>query len=384
MNETARTSEERKLGLNGSLALAGALFAALILIAPAEHRHGGLLPGTGLWAAFVGFIGFRIAVTGRISRWRSVFFVVLAWSFFFHYRRHLLIPSMNASFDSIPQCHIGIVSSILNYVQAAASGFWGERRSTWGPITLGFLWICLTWVIGKAWCSWGCFYGGLDEGFSRLTKKARLDWRSAGRLTELPAAILLMTALISFAAASPVFCLWLCPLKATGQFLNPAPLVRAAQLLIFILVGLIFVVILPILSKKRTFCSFICPFGAWQSLWSKAHPLKLSISEEKCVRCGLCLKACPVFAITKDADGRHKAGPYCSRCGECVDACPQAAISFTLFGRSGFGPHSGPLAGRFPDARAVLVFCSLLLGGAIGLLFVPETLSSLFFIGAPH
>ena len=33
------------------------------------------------------------------------------------------------------------------------------------------LWILATTLLGKAWCSYGCFFGGLDEGFSSIRQE---------------------------------------------------------------------------------------------------------------------------------------------------------------------------------------------------------------------
>ncbi|MTI65902.1 MAG: NADH-quinone oxidoreductase subunit NuoF [Firmicutes bacterium] len=56
--------------------------------------------------------------------------------------------------------------------------------------------------------------------------------------------------------------------------------------------------------------------------------LKVVISDEKCVACGICARVCPVNAIT----GETKKTPYkihqdvCIKCGACIPKCPVDAI----------------------------------------------------------
>lgn len=52
--------------------------------------------------------------------------------------------------------------------------------------------------------------------------------------------------------------------------------------------------------------------------------VKLKLDQSKCVKCRMCIKNCPVDAISDDfvidAD-------KCTRCNSCMDVCPKKAIS---------------------------------------------------------
>ena len=66
-------------------------------------------------------------------------------------------------------CHIGITQNILPLVL---------RNEVFFPIDASDVIFTLMVVIGfglmigRGWCAWGCFWGGWEEGFSRIRKKA--------------------------------------------------------------------------------------------------------------------------------------------------------------------------------------------------------------------
>ncbi len=50
------------------------------------------------------------------------------------------------------------------------------------------------------------------------------------------------------------------------------------------------------------------------------------IDENKCVGCGICIRECPVDAISMK-EGKAKINmEKCIRCGKCHDICPQEAV----------------------------------------------------------
>ena len=59
---------------------------------------------------------------------------------------------------------------------------------------------------------------------------------------------------------------------------------------------------------------------------------EIHIDQEKCVRCGICVSACPQSAIEVGADGIAKIGISCNFCSACIDKCPSQAISKNMIG----------------------------------------------------
>jgi polyferredoxin len=224
------------------------------------------------------------------------------------------------------------------------------------------LWLLATIILGKAWCSYGCFFGGLDEGFSSIAKKARLrkinpKWRLA------PWAILVAIVLLSAATYEPTYCMWLCPFKAVTEFPQVRSTQTALQFGIFIALFLGLVVVLPFLTKRRTQCAFFCPFGAFQSIFSRTSIFDIRIDKEKCgAGCLLCQNNCPTLAIDQDAIRAGKTLSSCMRCGACVDVCRKDAAVWHIKGTPvGVKPERARLLYLY----AAWIFASMFSGSII-------------------
>ena len=72
-----------------------------------------------------------------------------------------------------------------------------------------------------------------------------------------------------------------------------------------------------------------------QRLWFYGKTLKysdkLKISED-CIKCGLCIKNCPMDNLYQKEDGQVISKGKCTMCYKCISHCPKQAI--TLLGSS--------------------------------------------------
>lgn len=52
-----------------------------------------------------------------------------------------------------------------------------------------------------------------------------------------------------------------------------------------------------------------------------------------CIKCGLCVKLCPLHNLTADAQGRPQWNGHCTLCLRCYHTCPKHAIDYGKFTR---------------------------------------------------
>ena len=80
--------------------------------------------------------------------------------------------------------------------------------------------------------------------------------------------------------------------------------------------------------RGRLFCNTVCPVGALLGLLTLAAktPVKIRLDATKCVKCGLCAKACKAECIDV-ANGKVDQS-RCVRCFDCLGTCRKEALSW--------------------------------------------------------
>ncbi len=127
--------------------------------------------------------------------------------------------------------------------------------------------------------------------------------------------------------APPYFCKYLCPagtLEGGVPLLLANPSLRSLMGALFSWKALVLVVILAAcVFIPRAFCRYLCPLGAFYSLFNRFSFYQIKLDKSKCTGCKKCEHACPMAVeVTKGCGG-----PECIRCGKCRDACPAGAIT---------------------------------------------------------
>ncbi len=291
---------------------------------------------------FMVWLFYKMVRTGTTYRWRRYFFVALGFLFPVGFIASLIAErgSMSIGLDQMvggntPFCFMVIPVVIIPAALTKTIIFPGSIMPTaTNPHSIAVmigLWLGATLVLGKAWCAYGCFFGGIEEGFSGVMKRAKLK-NIDPRFRYVPWALLLLLVLLSAMVLEPLYCSWLCPFKTVTEFERIHSVETAIQAGIFVSLFVGLVVALPLLTKRRTQCAFFCPFGAFQSIFDKINIFQIRIDREKCKDCVICRGNCPTMAISEDSLKKGKMLTSCMRCGECVDQCPSGAAVWHIKG----------------------------------------------------
>ncbi len=320
------------------------------------------------WIVFAGILAlfFLILRSGEVSRYRRYFFVAIALLFFPEFiarlleaRGTMMLGAAEILKNETPYCHIVTSVVLLPWLVTGKVVF---PANTGAIASMLIIWGTATLVIGRGWCSWACFYGGWDDGMSRLARRARVKIGVANkRIRYFGFAVLGFVGLASLGTLASVYCEWLCPFKVVTEFGAVDSLRSYVSFLMFVIIFFGLVIVLPFLTRKRFQCMSFCPMGAFQSLLNKFNLYRVRIDEAACSGCRICVDACPTLSLNlPEADGGKKAPivtATCTRCGECMSACPKNAISYGYVfcrGKSFFGSRREKLEGKRGAAAAVL------------------------------
>jgi len=288
---------------------------------------------------FINAVFFMMIRTGETDHWRAILFVTYSIAFVLSFITNLIaergsmaISEANMIEGFTPFCHIVIPMTIIPAALTKTIIFPGTIFGTKTAIASMFvLWIGASLALGRGFCSWVCFFGGMDDGFSRLFKKARVK-NINSKWTYLPYAVLLLIVLASALTLDPFYCEWLCPYKTVTEYPEINSVKTAIQAVIFVSLFLALVVIIPALTRKRIQCSLFCPMGAVQSWTNKINVFDVRVDPARCINCKKCIAVCPSFAITEETIAAGKTKVTCMKCGKCIDACAKKAIFFHVKG----------------------------------------------------
>ncbi len=287
----------------------------------------------------VNVLYFFMHYTGKTDRYRAILFIIFALSLSYTLIHNMLEVRKSMSFSQadileckIPFCHLVIPMMILPAIFTKSIIFPGSIIGGFADISsMVVLWVFATIVLGRGFCSWGCFYGGWDDGFSRIRKRPVIK-KISSLWKWMPFAVLIMVALTAALAMLPTYCSWICPFKAVTEFEQVTSVESATKAGVFLSLFGGLVIVLPVLTRKRTQCSFLCPLGAINSVSNKITPFVLKIDKTTCNECFKCVEVCPLYALTPEDIKAGKVSIFCSKCGKCVDNCPKKAIHYGIRG----------------------------------------------------
>ncbi len=134
-------------------------------------------------------------------------------------------------------------------------------------------------------------------------------------------------------AGTPYFCKLICP---AGTLEGGIPLVllnksmRSAVGWLYMWKNTILVItIILSIMIYRPFCKYICPLGAFYSVFNKVSVFRYRVDKEKCVHCGKCRNICQMEVDPTENPNSAE----CIRCGRCKKICPTQAIRCGFAGK---------------------------------------------------
>lgn len=79
-------------------------------------------------------------------------------------------------------------------------------------------------------------------------------------------------------------------------------------------------------KDNRAFCKYICPITVFLKPMSYYSILRVHCDESKCVKCGKCLKVCPMNVEVNNESRKRVNATECILCFECTKECPTKAL----------------------------------------------------------
>ncbi len=276
------------------------------------------------WQAFTSAIGqpwsiaylalTGVATVGFLKGWRRWRFISLAFSMVYL-----------GFFLGLCPCVLG---SLQNLILNA-----GVPKTYMAHYVIFGIPFISTMFMGRLFCGWICPMGAIQQLLYRrdraLKKRPRVD--RALKLIKYP---VLMALVVTVIATGTVVWNQVDPFKS---LFNMEVTLIPTTLLVLTLIASLFIF--------APWCRYICPMGAFLSLFSRFSFLKLSINDS-CKNCKACQKVYCEYSAIKEGEQRPELNSMeCTLCGECFARCPKGSVKYTI----------NPFFGRRPSLPALPV-----------------------------
>jgi polyferredoxin len=216
------------------------------------------------------------------------------------------------------------------------------------------IFVLLVTILGRVWCGWLCPIGFLQGLLLRLRKRLGISyWDIPPKMTitldQVKYVLLFMITLVSLGVGATFLGineLWTSSDTPYETVAPARPIAVFLQQLVglesweagFPIAGIIVAITMIVLSFKiRHFWCRICPAGAMMSLLNRKALINIKKDGEKCTKCRVCLRACPmdIEEIYEEKEKDNVTNAVCIHCYRCVELCPEdGCLSVTFLNRT--------------------------------------------------
>lgn len=199
------------------------------------------------------------------------------------------------------------------------------------PLALAFslgwfmLWIAITLVLGRVYCSTVCPLGTLQDIFAAL--RGKRPYRYAGPMSVLR---YLMLAVAVAAAMLGISCVTslLDPYSDYAHIVRNLAHPMQASALGLLIAMLILVVVAAVSARRgRLLCNTICPVGTALGVVSRYSIFHIDIDTDLCTNCRKCVDVCKAQCI--NLNDHVVDSSRCVNCFNCLPVCENKAIRYT-------------------------------------------------------
>jgi ferredoxin len=215
------------------------------------------------------------------------------------------------------------------------------------------LFLIITFIFGRIYCSFFCPLGGFQDILTRIKKrKTKFGFHKPLNLLKLT---ILVFVIISFISGSLYLLGYLDPYSFFGRIVNyllkpiivlinngselilrksdiywlrimSFPTFNPLSLIPFILI--LGTIIYLSFRRGRLYCNSVCPLGTLLGIFSIRSLYKIEIDKSNCTSCGICESVCKAECI--NSKDKFVDNSSCVRCFNCLTACPTFAIKYNL------------------------------------------------------
>lgn len=190
-------------------------------------------------------------------------------------------------------------------------------------------------VLGRLVCGLLCPFGLVQDLFHKIpVPKLKVPEKVDKVARYLKYAILLIFVIglpvflvTKTGVNPPYFCKYICPAGTLGggipQMISNPELRKLIGFLFDWKVIVLAMILISSMLIHRPFCRYLCPLGAFYSVFNRFSFYQMNLDQNKCIDCKKCERSCPMdVEVTRNINS-----PECIRCGKCKSVCPTQAIS---------------------------------------------------------